>query len=389
MLLLNVISQIQNNFLDRRFLGEPLEDYLWFAGIILFTLLLRKTATRLLAGSGNIIARLFGSVGANKNRLGILIRKPLGKLVQTILYFIAFNFLQDLWSRYSWTPLMGNKGYVVHLDRLIDHIFLLLFIIFLGQVLSRIIDFIYHVQLEKAREEDNKDRAQLLPLMKEIGKLLMWTICFFWILGSVFNVNIPALITGLGIGGIAIALAAKESVENFFAAITILSDKPFEVGDYIKLGPVEGTAERIGFRSTRIRGADGSAYIIPNQKLVGENLINQSKRDTRVITLIVNIKYGVPYNDLQKIIAELKQMFPEVKHIKENTDVQLNSFDKETMQLLISYSLPHPLTEESTIDKIKQVINMRVYEIVNKYAAFYVPAINNSNNLNNNATTAK
>jgi len=102
-------------------------------------------------------------------------------------------------------------------------------------------------------------------------------------IGQCISCQYSALITGLGIGGVAIALAGKETVENFFASFTILSDKPFQTGDVIKLGETEGTVERIGFRSTRLRNLDGSATVIPNQNLVSQNVTNLSTRDTRGI----------------------------------------------------------------------------------------------------------
>lgn len=368
------ILDINMNFLNQTFLGEDVASYLWFAGIIIATLLLKKTFTNLLARSGNMVARMFAPGTNYKYRLGQLIRKPLSKLIQVILYFIAVDQLDGLWSRYSIRTLMGKRGSSVHLDRIIDHIFLFLFIIFLGQFISRVIDYVYHLQAEKARQEKNKERVQLLPLMKEIGKLIMWSVCIFWILGSVFNVNVPALVTGLGIGGLAIALAAKESVENFFAALTILSDKPFEIGDTIKITNIEGGVERIGFRSTRIRSSDGAAHIIPNQKLVSENLVNLSRRDTRIVKVAVNIKYGVPHADLMKMIDELKKTLATVKFVREPIDALLENFGKNTFQLNISYSLPYPLPVGTTVDNVKQEVNIRIYDIVSQYAAFYMNA---------------
>jgi len=370
-----IVQTINANleFWNQQFLGVKVADYLWFAGIIIATLLLKKTFAGLLAGSGNIVARFFNPDKDDKNRLGQLIRKPLGSLLQVILYFFAVNQLDGLWTRVAWHPITNRKGgELVHLDRVLDHIFLFFFIIFLGQFLSRMIDFVYHIQLINAKKEDNKERVQLLPLIKEIGKLLMWSILAFWILGSVFHVNIPALITGLGIGGVAIALAAKESVENFFAAFTILSDKPFEIGDTIRISSIEGTVERIGFRSTRLRSDDGAAHIIPNQKMVGENLVNLSMRNTRVVKLGVNIKYGVPYTDIIKIKAALKKMLAEVAYVKEPIDVLMENFGKDTFLFNVSYALPHPMPQGITVDKVKQEVNTRIYEIVSGYGAFYI-----------------
>ncbi|MBS1689671.1 MAG: mechanosensitive ion channel family protein, partial [Bacteroidetes bacterium] len=192
----------------------------------------------------------------------------------------------------------------------------------------------------------------------------------FWILGSVCHVNIPALITGLGIGGVAIALAAKESVENLFAAFTILTDKPFNTGETIKLGDLEGAVERIGFRSTRMRASDGSAYIVPNQKLVGENLVNLSRRDTRGVKVTVNIKYGIPHDTLDAMITELKTEIKKVVHLIDPLEITIEGFGINGLQLVVNYHLPNPLDTDVKLAAKKQEVSMLIYNIVSKYKAF-------------------
>ncbi len=371
-MLWNVIH-INLDFFDAKYANEKTADYIWFAGIILGTILLKKPFTRLLSRLSNVIAKIFTGKTNYQSRLGLLIHEPVGKLLQTILIYIAFDQLNWLSHRVAWHPFMSSKGTVAYLDSFIDHVFLFLFIIFLTQLVTRLVDFIYQLNLEKARRENNKERVQFLPLIKEIGKLLAWAIALFWILGSVFHVNIPALVTGLGIGGVAIALAAKESVENFFAAFTILSDKPFEIGDTIRIGGnIEGVAERIGFRSTRIRTSDGAAHIIPNQKLVSENLANLSRRNVRIVKVAVHVKYGIANDALKKMIDELKETLKNVQYVKEPVDALLENFNKNTARINISYSLPHPLPQGTGVDKVKQDVNLLIHDIVSRYAAFYV-----------------
>ena len=97
---------------------------------------------------------------------------------------------------------------------------------------------------------------QLIPFIIEIGKILIYVLGAFIVMGSIFNVNIAALATGLGIGGIALAMASKESLENLLGSFTIFFDKPFTVGDIVTVGSVTGTVEKVGFRSTRVRTFD-------------------------------------------------------------------------------------------------------------------------------------
>lgn len=360
---------MNSSFLEQTLWGLPVANYLWFGGIVLFTFLLRRPMSKFIANSTCHIATKYGD-----ERHGPvfrdLIRKPAELLLQAILYFVAINHLSALLdsvvifhrNRDGKTPIDIRLGSVV------DHLFLMLIIITGTLVISRIIDFIYRVNSDRARVEQNISRQQLLPLVKDVSKMLVWLTSIFWIMGAVFLVNIPALIAGLGIGGIAIALAAKESVENLFAAFTILSDKPFQVGDTVKLGNIEGKVERIGFRATRLRASNGAAVIIPNKKLIGENLENLTDRDTTGVKMVINLKYGIPHENLEKMITELKAMIKATLHTSEPVDVTIEGFGENVFQLQIAYHLPHPIAAGTTQSGIKQQVNLQAYSIVSKYS---------------------
>ncbi|MBS1585677.1 MAG: mechanosensitive ion channel family protein [Bacteroidetes bacterium] len=363
-----LLLDIDWNFFREPFLGETVADYCWFGGILLATLLLRRPLS---LGLSNIGHNLSSRISKEKHHQTFLdmLRKPIERLFTWLLIFIAFLKLSKALD--SIVVLHRDKGIGntvdIRLGDVIDHVFELLLIFSATVVVSRFIDFAFYIQRGRANTTDNKERQQLLPLVKEVVKLFIWTISFFWILGSVFHVNIPALITGLGIGGIAIALAAKESVENLFAAFTILSDKPFQVGDTIRTGNFEGVVERIGFRSTRLRGSDGNQLIVPNQKMVSENLENLTDSNFKSIKLNINIKYGVPHEKLDKMIEELKAMVRKTTHVQEPVEVILEGFGEQTFRISVSYHIPYPW-DESTSDKmIQQEINMQAYEIAYRH----------------------
>jgi MscS family membrane protein len=294
--------------------------------------------------------------------------------MQVVLSYVAFNELDGFLSNFVFRHWPGKAGKVrVSLADMLDHIFLLLFIVFLSLLISRIIDFIYYYRMQRATNEKNNSRLQLLPLIKEMSKLILWIISCFWILGWVFHVNIPALITGLGIGGVAIALAGKETVENFFAAFTILSDRPFQTGDLIKIGDTEAVVERIGFRSTRLRNTDGSAFIIPNQSLVSQNLTNLSARDRRGIKVVSHIKHGLSYDQLQQLAAELRAAVLAIPGVKEPVIVGIDAYEKETFQLSVNYDLPHPLPDGMELVDIKRQVSMKIYEVITARATLGTP----------------
>ena len=319
----HLLLDIDWSFFDRVYLGEKVSNYLWCGGIIAATLLLKGPVAALLTRISSSLAARF-SYMRHKSAIRDMLFKPIERLLQTILYFVAINQLDTLLDRIAIHHSIGtNEKINIRFGDVVDHVFYFFFILFFAKVVTRFVDFIYYLRIGKAQLEKNHARLQLLPLVKEMTKLIIWTLSAFWIMGSVFHVNVPALITGLGIGGVAIALAGKETVENFFAAFTILSDKPFQTGETIKLGDIEGVVERIGFRSTRLRNADGSAYIIPNQNLVSQNLINLSTRDNRGMKVAVNIKYGISHEHLMQLVAKLKEAVSAIPLVSQPVDINI------------------------------------------------------------------
>lgn len=362
-----LLLNIDWSFFDREFMGEKVSNFLWFAGIILATLLLKRPLASLLTRLSSFVAPKFSYL-AHKDTIRTMLMVPFKRLLQVILFYVAINQFDTLLDKVMIRHLAGKKNLNLTLGTLIDHLFLFLFIIFLAQVIGCFIDFIYYVRFSKAQAEKNYARMQLLPLVKETAKLILWVLSSFWILGSVFHVNVPALVAGLGVGGVAIALAGKETVENFFAAFTILSDKPFQTGDSIKLGELEGVVERVGFRSTRLRSLDGAEYIIPNQNLVGQNLINLSAREARGMKITANIKYGIKPEALEELSKRIREELLKTEPVREPIDIIAETFDKETFQLVISYQLPHPLPEGVKLNLLKTRVNLKVFAIINQFA---------------------
>jgi len=366
----SLLLDINWDFLGHKYGGEKVSNYLLFLAIIFGTLLLKKPLSHIMARISSFLTKRFAH-REKQFKLGALIEKPLERLLQVVLFYVAFDQLDGILDKFLLPGMWAKRGAPpIRVSNVLDHIFLFLFIVFLTQVLAKVIDFLYHRQMEKARQINDTDRQQLLPLVKEMAKLLLWTISAFWIMGSVFNVNVPALIAGLGIGGVAIALAAKESVENLFAAFTILTDKPFQTGDTIKIGDIEGKVERIGFRSTRLRNGDGAAFIIPNQKFVSENLLNLSNRSARIIKVAVNIKYGVAQDALNKMIAELKEKVQVVADVMQPVEVTIENFGVSTFQIIVQYSLPTELSNNVSLSDKKQEINLLIHEAVAASAGF-------------------
>jgi len=193
-----------------------------------------------------------------------------------------------------------------------------------------------------------------------------------FLLGVVYGFNITSVLAGVGIGGLAIALAAQESLKNLFGSLTIFTDKPFRLGDFVKIGDVQGTVEKIGFRSTRIRTADTTYVTMPNKVMVDSSVDNITFRKHLRVKMNLGLRYGVKADALRKIIAELKSIID--SYAEKNTEnyVIFESFGETSLILSIQYFIAVKPNKEFL--QQKEEMNLRFMEVMERHGAeFYFP----------------
>ena len=154
------------------------------------------------------------------------------------------------------------------------------------------------------------------------------------------RVGFPAysVIAGLGVGGLAVALAARDSIANLLGSVLILIEKPFRVGHYIKVGGNEGTVEDVGFRSTRIRTPDNSLISIPNNAVVNTTIENMTLRGMRRQRFFVQVTYDTPRATLEALAAGIRQLI--VEHPltnKGNIQVRFNNLNESSLDILVMF----------------------------------------------------
>ncbi len=152
---------------------------------------------------------------------------------------------------------------------------------------------------------ESQSRKTLGPVAAKSCAVFFYIIAVLLVLQNM-GYNVAGLMAGLGIGGVAIALAAKDTVANLFGSVAVLIDQPFSVGDYIRIGPTEGTAEKIGLRSTRVRTPDGYLVSIPNQNLTTSEIINLSARPTRRTVFTIGLVYELSAAQMEKAVEMLR-----------------------------------------------------------------------------------
>ena len=151
---------------------------------------------------------------------------------------------------------------------------------------------------------------QLAPLIRKTLRFLLLVLAVLFVVSSVFNRDIGAWLAGLGIAGLAVSLAAQDSLKNLFGSITILVDRPFLVGQSISYGGYEGLVEEIGFRSTKLRTVGGSLVTIPNSKIVNDLVENTERRCFRRV-LNLKIPLDTPPEKLAEALTILGKIFDE------------------------------------------------------------------------------
>jgi small-conductance mechanosensitive channel len=159
-----------------------------------------------------------------------------------------------------------------------------------------------------------KEALGVISLLNIFLKIILWSIGLLFVLSN-FGINITSLVAGLGIGGVAFALAMQNILKDLFSSFTIYFDRPFIVGDHIIVGNDEGVVRNIGVKSTRLKSVSGEELIISNQELTSARILNLSNVSKRRAKVILSIPFNTPIDKLEKILQEAKDVVEIDKHI--------------------------------------------------------------------------
>ena len=207
-------------------------------------------------------------------------------------------------------------------------------------------------------------------LSKEMGNFIL-TILKILIAGvglgailQVWGINVTALVASLGIGGLAFALAAKDTVANLFGSFSLLADRTIRIGEWIKVSGVEGTVEDIGMRTTKIRSFEKSLITVPNHVIANNPIENFSRRGVRRIRMHIGLTYGTNGQTVEKIVREIKEMLQNHADIaqKETLLVNFDAFGASSLDIFI-YTFTSTANWANYLD-IKEDIQLKIMQIV-------------------------
>ncbi len=218
----------------------------------------------------------------------------------------------------------------------------------------------YLIPLTSKSENDFDD--QILPIARKGVKFVIWTLAIIVALDNA-GYNIGAILAGLGIGGIALAMAAKDTVANIFGGVMIFVDKPFKIKDRIKIDGFDGTVTEIGLRSTRIKTLAGTEVTIPNNTFTDNAVENVTREPSRKISLNLGLVYDTPGKDIEKAMKLLETIAKKhSKNITEGYKIAFNSFGDFSLGILFIYYIK----KSADILETQTQINLDILNEFNK-----------------------
>lgn len=205
---------------------------------------------------------------------------------------------------------------------------------FLTLTLYRAVDILGEYLSRLAERTENKLDDQLVPLVRKALKVFVIIIGGIYILQNL-DFNVTALIAGISVGGIALALAAQDTLKNFFGSLMIFLDKPFHIGDWINFGGVDGMVEEVGFRATRVRTFHNSLVYVPNGKLADMTIDNYGLRMYRRFSTKLALTYDTPTPLIQSFVDGLKEIVKNhPKTRKDYYEIHLNDLNSHSIDIL-------------------------------------------------------
>lgn len=303
---------------------------------------------------GKIIYWFFGSVikkitSKTKTKIDDIIVDMIEEpVVLALAIFGMWYGLHRLNFTESWYQFMGN---VYHA----------LIVINITWLVARLIDAIiqeYIVPLTEKTEStlDN----QIIPVVRKGLRSVIWIIGIIVALNNA-GYDVGALIAGLGIGGLALAMAAKDSVANIFGGIMIFTDKPFKVGDRIKINGFDGTITEVGIRTSRMRTLEGRLVTIPNSLFTGDMVENVTAEPSRKVILNLGLTYDMKANQIEKGIKILKEIAASNNDVNDDFLVSFNAFGDFSLGIIFIYYIK----KDSNILNTQTAINLEILKQFN------------------------
>lgn len=204
--------------------------------------------------------------------------------------------------------------------------------------------------------------TRLAPVIKQVGGALVVVLGAAAVIGS-WGYDVAGLVAGLGIGGLAVALAAQDTLANLFGYFVILADEPFQIGDFVIFDGVKGSVETLGFRSTRIRALDQSLITVPNRTVMNASITNWSRLSKRRLDMTLGLAYGSSPQQVLSVVQAIREMLRAHELIEQDSVVvQFVAFNESSLDIMIICFINTPVWAD--FQAARQDINLKIMDLL-------------------------
>lgn len=299
---------------------------------------------------GKIAYWIFGNVlkvftRKTKTNLDDIIVESLNNPIVFFIFYLSFNYA------YRMLYLSARA------EAICKNISFILLAINVAWILINFVDALIREYFGRIAEKTKSELDnQLLPIVRTIVKVVIIIIASISILDNM-GFDIASLLAGLGIGGLAFALAAQDTLKNLFGGVAVFADKPFKVGDRIRFDNTrDGFVREIGVRSTKIETFDGTYIIVPNSLISNTVLENISKEKSRRIKMVLGLEYDVSSAKLDRAIEILKDVIKKNKDTDDESVVTFDNFGSSALEIQVIYWIK----DLNNISVVKHAINSEI-----------------------------
>ena len=322
--------------LHQEFYGNSILNWAIAVGILILSFVVVKMLYWIFS---NVIRRLTSKTKTNLDDVLIdKLEKPLTYLVLILGYWISIHYLV----------------FKEEVELVLENAAYFLLVIDFTAILSRIVDaLITEIIMPISEKSDSSFDNQLIPVIQKGVRSIIWILGIIIGLDNI-GFDITAMIAGLGIGGLALALAAQDSVKNIFAGIMIFLDKPFRIKDRIQVDGFDGIVEEVGLRSTRLRTLEGRIVTITNSRFTDNSVTNVTSQPTLKVKLNLGLIYDTDEVQMQKAIDILEDIVKNQEAITDDYAAGFNGFGDFSLNILFIYYVKpdsHWLDTQTLVNK--------------------------------------
>ena len=288
------LAEVQQ-LLDQTFAGISLSRFATVFVILFLVLLLKKVLAHLFTKA------IFKAAQKTSSTMDDMLLKSLTKPAE-FLFFVFGCYLS--------VEVLQLPNEPTNVDQMARNLVYILMTFNLAWFCYNLVDLVEQWFSHWAGRTESTLDDHLIPFVRKTLRIFIVIVAILMLVQNL-GYSITGLLASLGLGGLAVALAAKDSLSNIFGSIMILLDRPFVIGDWVKAGDMEGTIEEIGFRSTRIRTFAKTQITVPNSVLMNMSVDNFSRMPKRRIKLTVGVTYATSPAQMRQAVADIKQLLRE------------------------------------------------------------------------------